>query len=184
MAFEISTATILAFASIACFATITAVSQGHFTVKGRVPFGTIVIAAAALSSVAISVWCIWTAPGSLLLPIALYAASLALFVWTVRTTRGRSFVLAFTEGVPTSLTIDGPYRFVRHPFYVSYLLYHLGNAVATVSWLPLGMLVLMLAIYVVAARNEEGQLARGSYANAYGAYRRRTGMFFPKFWNG
>jgi len=40
----------------------------------------------------------------------------------------------------------------------------------------------MLAIYVIAARGEEQFLSQGEFSNAYGAYRRRTGMFLPKFW--
>lgn len=142
--------------------------------------GTIAIAAIAVGSVAIFLWCVWTVPRHTLLPIPLYVASLALFLWTVRTTRRRGFLLAFSDFVPTSLTIDGPYRFVRHPFYVSYLLYHLGNAAGTLSWLPWGMLAVLTAVYAVAARNEEEHLIKGDYADAYGAYRRRTGMFFPK----
>jgi len=48
--------------------------------------------------------------------------------------------------------------------------------------LPWAMFALMLAIYLWAAHGEEQFLAQGDYKDAYGAYRRRTGMFFPKLW--
>jgi protein-S-isoprenylcysteine O-methyltransferase Ste14 len=177
-----STSLILIIASLATFAVITGISTFHFTRKGAVPLGAIVISAAAVSSVAVFAWCAWTAPRDTLLALPLYAAALGLFLWTIRTTRRRDFVLAFTKIVPASLSVDGPYAYVRHPFYVSYLIYHFTNALATTSLLPWAMFALMVVIYVVAARGEEQFLSQGDYGNEYGAYRRRTGMFIPKLW--
>ena len=177
------TSLILIAVSLTTFAIVTGVSLGHFARKdGIIPTGSIIIMLAAVASVAVFAWCAWTAPLWLLPPLPLYAASLALFIWTVRATRQRQFLLAFTNAVPSALTIDGPYKFVRHPFYVSYLIYHFANAVGTASWLPWVMFAAMTTIYTVAARGEEAFLAQGSYAKEYGAYRRRTGMFVPKFW--
>ena len=168
-------------ASIGCFATITWVSKDHFVSKGPLPpVGTMAIVAAALTSVAVFLWSIATAPSDSLAPVPFYAAAIALFLWAVRTTRNKGFLPSFSNVVPDALTVDGPYRFVRHPFYASYLLYHLGNAIATTSWLPWAMFALMLSIYVRAALNEESHLAQGSYAETYLAYRRRTGMFIPR----
>ena len=167
--------------SIACFATITWVSKDHFVSKGPLPpVGTMVIVVAALTSVAIFAWSIATAPSERIAPIAFYAAAIALFLWAVCTTRNKGFLPSFSNVVPDALTVDGPYRFVRHPFYVSYLLYHLGNALATTSWLPWAMFAVMSTIYVRAALNEERHLATGTYAQTYLAYKRRTGMFIPR----
>ena len=177
-----STSLILIIASLATFAVITGVSTFHFVRKGAVPLGAMVISVAAVSSVAIFAWCAWVAPRDAIIPLPLYAAALALFFWTIQTTRKREFVLAFTKIVPSALTVEGPYAFVRHPFYVSYLVYHFANAVATTALLPWAMFGLMLAIYIVAARGEEQFLSQGEYKDAYGAYRRRTGMFLPKLW--
>lgn len=180
MTLSISTSIVMA-GSIICFATITWVSKDHFVSKGPLPpVGTMVIVAAALTSVAVFLWSIATAPSDDLAPIPFYAAAITLFLWAVRTTRNKSFLPSFSNVVPDALTVDGPYRFVRHPFYASYLLYHLGNAIATTSWLPWAMFAVMLGIYVRAALNEEGHLAKGTYAQAYLAYKRRTGMFIPR----
>lgn len=181
MTIEVSSSMVTTVASIACFAVITWVSKDHFVSKGPLPpLGTMVIVAAALASVAAFLWSVSTTPRDTLGPVALYACAIALFLWAIRATRHKNFLPSFSDVVPNALTVEGPYRFVRHPFYVSYLLYHLGNAVATVSWLPWAMLALMLTIYVLAALNEETHLAKGAYREAYAAYKRRTGMFFPR----
>jgi len=169
-------------ASLACFALISWVSKDHFVSKGPLPpIGTMAIVVGALTSVAVFVWSIVTEPRESIAPIAFYAGATGLFLWSVRTTRGRGFRPSFSDVVPDALTMDGPYRFVRHPFYVSYLLYHFGNALATTSWLPWVMFAAMLSIYVRAALDEESRLAHGSYAAAYADYKRRTGMFLPRF---
>lgn len=177
-----TTSLTLIISSLACFAVITGISTFHFTRKGAVPLGAMIISLAAVSSVGVFVWCAWTNPGNALIPLPLYAAALILFLWTIRTTRRRDFVLAFTKIVPGALTVDGPYAYIRHPFYVSYLVYHFANALATTALLPWLMFAIMLAIYIVAARGEEQFLAQGEYKNEYGAYRRRTGMFLPRLW--
>jgi protein-S-isoprenylcysteine O-methyltransferase Ste14 len=170
-----------ALVSLTCFATITWISKSQFVSKGPLPpAGTIVIVCAALTSVLVFLWSISTAPRATVGPMLLYVAALALFLWATSTTRHKGFLPSFSNVVPGALTTEGPYRFVRHPFYVSYLFYHLGNALATAAWMPWVMLAAMAGIYVVAAHNEEGYLAQGAYADDYDAYKRRTGMFFPR----
>lgn len=176
-------AIVTACASLASFGVITRVAGRHFVNYGsRPPRGTIFIVAMAFISVGVFLRAVSTVPLVTPVPLVLYACSLALFAWTVHTTREMTFRPAFTDVVPDSLVTHGPYRFVRHPFYVSYLLYHLGNALATTSVLPWILLNAMFLIYLAAARNEEAYLAQGAHAEAQTAYKRRTGMFLPHIW--
>jgi protein-S-isoprenylcysteine O-methyltransferase Ste14 len=177
---NVSSSAVVAGASVVTFAIISLLAQRHFVTKDGVPFGSIVIVLSAISSVCVFLGAIWLWPGDRYWPIALYVASLCLFVWTVRTTRGLDFLAAYAGAVPQQFNSNGPYRWVRHPFYVSYLLYHLGNALATNSYVPYLMFLLMTAIYIHAARGEERLLEQGDYAPDYLAYRRRTGMFAPR----
>ena len=106
--------------------------------------------------------------------------SLLLFRWTVATVRRAPLSLAFSPDAPTTLMDDGPYRWVRHPFYLSYLLGYVGSFIAAPNAVSLGCIVLMAGIYVWAARFEEAKFARSPLADAYAHYRRRTGLVFPR----
>jgi protein-S-isoprenylcysteine O-methyltransferase Ste14 len=88
--------------------------------------------------------------------------------------------VAFAPAVPTALVLDGPYRYVRHPFYASYLLAWLAGCAATANpWLLLTV-VWMFGFYYVAARGEEESILQSGLADVYREYRNRTGMFLPK----
>ncbi len=110
---------------------------------------------------------------------ALFAAALTLFWWAVRANLERPLTLAFSPDAPRHLVAWGPYRRVRHPFYASYALAWLAGAVAAAEPLLLLPFVVMGALYVQAARLEEAKFAESPLAEAYAAYRARTGMFWP-----
>src|SRR5262245_50152068 len=49
-------------------------------------------------------------------------AALMVFEWARRTVRDRYFSWVFSGDTPTFLCMDGPFAYVRNPFYTSYLL--------------------------------------------------------------
>src|SRR5687767_7646044 len=63
--------------------------------------------------------------------VLLLAASLALFWATVGVNLGRPLSLAFSRDQPAHLVTVGPYKLVRHPFYLAYTLAWVGGTVAT-----------------------------------------------------
>ena len=117
-------------------------------------------------------------------PIAvlLFVLALVIFGWAVRATRRTPPTLAFSDDQPSFLLHDGPYHYVRHPFYLAYLTFWVGTAAATpgaVGWVtPLVMLV----VYWIAAGFEERKFARSSLAGAYASYKAKVGMFLPRRW--
>ena len=114
------------------------------------------------------------------LAVTLYLLSLALFWWAYNATRFTPLSAVFSPDAPRHLVIAGPYRFVRHPFYVSYLLTWTAGVVATANpWLLLTLLT-MAIIYIRAARLEEQKFAASDLAQSYERYRATTGMFFPQ----
>ncbi len=120
--------------------------------------------------------------GAVGIAAGLYLCSLALFWWAIRTNRPHPLSAAFLDDLPVHLVERGPYRYVRHPFYTSYLLAWLAGVVAVGRlWLTPTLLV-MLAIYWQASQAEEGKFARGNLAAAYEAYRAKTGRFLPNLW--
>jgi protein-S-isoprenylcysteine O-methyltransferase Ste14 len=74
---------------------------------------------------------------------------------------------------------DGPYRFVRHPFYACYLLTWAAGAIATGRVSLMFTFLTMLVIYASAARMEERKFEGSPLATSYRRYRARTGMFVP-----
>jgi protein-S-isoprenylcysteine O-methyltransferase Ste14 len=109
----------------------------------------------------------------------LSAAATALFWWAVATTRRQPPKLAHSTSDPDSLHEEGPYAFVRHPFYLSYCLFWLGSAVAAggLQWLVAAVLILW---YFAIAKAEEARFLNTSMAASYTRYRHRTGMIVPR----
>ena len=117
---------------------------------------------------------------SLALALLLFVACLALLFCAMRTTRQLRLHVAFDAVSPDNIMRDGPYRYVRHPFYTSYILFWLACAMATLHPLSVGFLVVVAAINLAAARREEHAFAGSDFAAAYDDYRRTTGMFWPR----
>ncbi len=109
----------------------------------------------------------------------LYCLSLAIFWWTIASHRSKPLAACFSKDEQLHLVQHGPYRLMRHPFYCSYLLAWLAGAVATLNpWLA-GAFVVMFALYLTAARDEEKKFASSSLSRAYASYCSSTGQFFP-----
>ena len=158
------------------------VGKGHFKSR-QMPAGANLVSAAVLLSLAVFLLLLWTgsAPvGVLLVALALEAGSLWLFFRTIAASREGALHFAFDTENPVSLVTAGPYRYVRHPFYTSYLIFWTGLAIGTWSLWAIPVLVLMVVLYTVAARGEEAKFARTQMSDEYTAYRARTGMFWPK----
>lgn len=154
----------------------------HFASE-RMPSGAKLLAFAVATSAVLYLILLWSEPrpaAAMAVGFLIECASLLLFVRTMRASREARLKLAFDPGHPHSVVRGGPYRFVRHPFYTSYLLFWLGWAIATWSPWSVLSLALMCAIYVLAARGEERKFANSPMAADYAAYRRTTGMFWPR----
>jgi protein-S-isoprenylcysteine O-methyltransferase Ste14 len=119
------------------------------------------------------------AAGQILMAISLYLLALGLFWWAIRTNSPCPLSAAFSPDAPQHLVDQGPYRFIRHPFYCSYLLTWTAGVVATRSLWLLPTLVVMLVIYIRAAQIEEDKFMRSPLAALYRGYRSRTGLFLP-----
>ena len=119
---------------------------------------------------------------SVLVASFLYCLALFIFWSAIRINRSKPLSACFAENEKLHLVQHGPYKFVRHPFYCSYLLTWLAGAVGTLNvWLGLTFIT-MGVLYLVAAREEEKKFARSPLAEAYMRYCDSTGRFLPKPW--
>ena len=112
--------------------------------------------------------------------LALMIASFLLFWWTIAESRSARLLAAFDEKLPHCVLRTGPYAWVRHPFYVSYLLKWGGWALAAWDIWALVPVIAMGTTYYVAAGEEEASFTDSENAEAYEIYRKQTGRFFPR----
>jgi protein-S-isoprenylcysteine O-methyltransferase Ste14 len=106
--------------------------------------------------------------------------ALILFEWARRTVRGQYFSWVFSSDTPNFLCIDGPFAYMRNPFYTSYLL-TMGSTVVMLPTIFRAVVFLAMVMYfVAAARHEERKFERSTVAAEYARYKRRTGRFLPK----
>jgi protein-S-isoprenylcysteine O-methyltransferase Ste14 len=107
-------------------------------------------------------------------------ASIALYEWARATIWGRRFGIGWGMHVPEELCEAGPYAYIRHPIYVSYLLAFLAAFVALPHWITGLMVVANVALFTHAARSDERRLGSSALADEYASYRQRVGMFLPR----
>jgi len=112
--------------------------------------------------------------------VAIYTLSLLLFWKCLSTTRRQQLPVAFSAHRPQRIVREGPYRHVRHPIYVSYMLAWSACPVATGQPWPAVCAATMAVIYYHAARSEEQALLSGPLGPDYLLYRRTTGMVLPR----
>jgi protein-S-isoprenylcysteine O-methyltransferase Ste14 len=121
----------------------------------------------------------------LLLPAAVCGAILALgavllYEWTRRTVIDRNFYVGLAGEVPPAVCNAGPYRYVRHPFYLSYMVAFVAVAVAFPSLIVSGVCLVNIGLFVYMAIDDEGVLLASALSADYRAYRGRVGMFVPR----
>jgi protein-S-isoprenylcysteine O-methyltransferase Ste14 len=108
-----------------------------------------------------------------------YAFSLGLFWWTVAHSRHRRQALAFSGMLPGNLYTDGPYRRVRHPFYLAYMLFWASGIIAAPAAAQVVAAIVMSGFYIRAAIGEETRILTSDLFEEYRSYRAKTGMFLP-----
>ncbi|HEV8128726.1 MAG TPA: isoprenylcysteine carboxylmethyltransferase family protein [Candidatus Eisenbacteria bacterium] len=112
------------------------------------------------------------------LGIALCVIGSSLLFWTLRSL-GKNLTDTVVTRRDHALVTRGPYRWVRHPFYVSVTLFLAGVSLAAADWFFLVGGAAVLVLIGIRTRTEEAKLEE-RFGEAYRAYRERTGRFFPR----
>jgi protein-S-isoprenylcysteine O-methyltransferase Ste14 len=168
-------------AGLACFMAFSWGVRGHFRSTGAMPRGMQLTSALSLGFALLFFWSIaHGVSGQWGGAVGLFAAGLGVFVWAVRASRKTPPTLAFDTDLPSFLLKSGPYRHVRHPFYLAYVLFWLGTALAVPGLAGWAAPVVMTALYAHAASKEERKFERSGLAADYAAYRAKAGMFWPR----
>lgn len=125
----------------------------------------------AWSSVDLPIWLRWAGVG-------LGVLTAALLTWTFHTL-GRNITDTVVTRQQHALITSGPYRWVRHPFYVSFLLAMVANSLVMANWFVFAIGLIAFAMLALRSRIEERNLAL-RFGDEYRRYQERTGAFFPR----
>jgi protein-S-isoprenylcysteine O-methyltransferase Ste14 len=111
--------------------------------------------------------------------IALYVAATLLFLSALEAARRVPLPRTFVDDpLPRALITTGPFAMIRHPFYLAYSLAWLAAPIATHGPVVALLSVLLIGVYIAAARREEKQL-EDRFGEAYRVYKSGTGMLLP-----
>ena len=114
------------------------------------------------------------------LPLALIGAGL---IYWALSHLGHNLTDTVAVRASATLITDGPYRWVRHPFYTACLLLFGGVVLITANWFIGLMSLLIFSLLVVRTHREEAELIR-HFGQAYLDYMARTGRFWPRLRQG
>lgn len=92
----------------------------------------------------------------------------------------RNFYVGLSGEVPAAVCDVGPYRFLRHPLYLSYMTAFLGVAVAFLSLIVVEVCVLNIVSFAYMAVDDERALLGSALSADYKRYKTRVGMFLPR----
>jgi protein-S-isoprenylcysteine O-methyltransferase Ste14 len=118
---------------------------------------------------------LWNAIGS----AVLLCMALSLYEWARRAIKDRHFHIAWTGEVPDELCEAGPYRYVRHPLYSSYILAFASVLAAFPTLAFLAIFLANVALFTHAAFSDERSIAASAIAADYASYKAKTCMFLP-----
>ena len=123
------------------------------------------------SSVPLPEWLRWTGVG-------IGALAGGLLVWALGNL-GKNLTDTVVTRKEHALVTTGPYRWVRHPFYVAAALAFTANSLATANWFIALCGVLGFTLIVLRTDKEEAKLIE-RFGDEYRSYATRTGRFIPR----
>ncbi len=129
----------------------------------------------AWSQAPLPIWLRWL--GALL---GVVAASLLIVTFR---TLGKNLTDTVVTRAEHFLVTSGPYRWVRHPFYVAFFLAVTANSLVTANWFLALTGAIAFGLIVLRTRTEEKNLIK-RFGQEYLEYMRRTGRFFPGWGRG
>ena len=125
----------------------------------------------AWSAMMLPNWLRWSGVACLLLCVAL-------LIWTLPTL-GTNLTDTVVTREHHTLVTRGPYRWIRHPFYVAMALVTTGSALIAANLFMFVSGAVVFALLALRSRVEEEQLA-ARFGDAYHEYKKRTGRFLPR----
>lgn len=115
-----------------------------------------------------------------LLGEAIFITGSGIFIWTTIFLKGA--FLSTVAPVTDQLVQNGPYRWVRHPLYLSMILILIGISIALLSlWGLVGVFALFTPAAIYRARREEEVLGK-IFKEVWSNYAAQTKLLVPFVW--
>jgi protein-S-isoprenylcysteine O-methyltransferase Ste14 len=118
-------------------------------------------------------------PGLSALGVCLFVAANLLRVSAIRAL-GKYWSLHVEVRERHPFIRSGPYRYVRHPAYLSFVVEHVAVPLVANAWWSLGVAVLVYVPMVVLRMRVEERALVAKFGQAYCAYQREVGALWPK----
>ena len=125
----------------------------------------------AWSAMPLPTWMRWVG-------VALGGVTPFLLAWTLNTL-GPNLTDTVVTRQSHTLVTRGPYRWVRHPFYVCMALFVSSLGLVAANWFVLAAGVVVFTLLAVRTRIEEEKLL-ARFGDPYRDYLKRTGRFLPR----
>jgi protein-S-isoprenylcysteine O-methyltransferase Ste14 len=125
----------------------------------------------AWSSMSLPVWVRWTGVGAI-------AIAGGLLGWTFQSL-GKNLTDTVVTRQQHTLVLDGPYRWIRHPFYGSAALLMAAISLIAANWFLFVTGVVLLCLLIIRTRTEEENLV-ARFGDRYRRYMEQTGRFLPR----
>jgi len=94
---------------------------------------------------------------------------------------GKSFHSLIVSKEKHTLVETGPYRWIRHPIYLAYLVNYVGGGVLAGNWVLTCIPATLYALLVFLRMGQEEQVMVKLFGQRYIEYKERTGRLLPKF---
>lgn len=105
--------------------------------------------------------------------------SVGMICWTLGSHRVPLALWHQDSDAPVSIVTYGPYRYVRHPFYASFLMTQAAAVLAFPHWATGVGLVYAAFALSLTARREEKRLLKSDFGDEYRSYMAKTGRLLP-----
>jgi protein-S-isoprenylcysteine O-methyltransferase Ste14 len=163
------------------FVSISIATKQHFR-SDHYPAGMYVIS--GLSLVGLVTFLVFAFNGQLVftgLCLGLILIAQGLFAWAVHHSKEADLALALDDKMQSNRIIrTGPWRYMRHPFYASYVIFWLACALGAQHVISAIVFLTLSGIYTYSARREERALCAGPLRKDYIEYRDSVGFFYPR----
>ncbi|MCL5029963.1 MAG: isoprenylcysteine carboxylmethyltransferase family protein [Bacteroidetes bacterium] len=109
--------------------------------------------------------------------LAIYVFFSWLQIWSYKSL-GESYSQEILIFKNHKLIMKGPFKFIRHPQYLSQILADAGGAIATLSYILIPLIIIEIPFLILRARLEE-KLLEKNFKEMFLSYKKKTGFMIP-----
>ena len=118
-------------------------------------------------------------PFQFFITFTLSLVSLFIFWWSAFSIKNYRFDVIFSENSPEKIVVHGPYQWIRHPFYCSYILSYFSIIILNLNGLISFIAFSLIIYYFLEAKKEERKILSSSQREIYLTYQKKSYRLLP-----